>query len=121
MITGSCLCGATRFRLNGSLSGARYCHCANCRKFAGVSPAAWAMAKSADLAVHCASAGKFNSGRGVRNFCRECGCPVWFESLDFPEIVGIPLGVIDEGEVPMPGMHLWVGSMPAWCQITKGT
>ena len=61
---------------------------------------------------------KFNSGRGIRCFCRLCGTPVWFESIDFPEIVGIPLGVIDSGDVPPPEMHLWVSSKPDWCNIT---
>ena len=60
---------------------------------------------------------RFNSGGGIRCFCGTCGSPVWFESLDHPEIVGIPLGVLDDGEIPSPEMHLWVQSKPQWCAI----
>ena len=60
---------------------------------------------------------KFNSGRGLRCFCSNCGSPVWFESLDYPEIVAIPLGVLDSGEIPAPEMHLWTQSKPTWCVI----
>ena len=59
----------------------------------------------------------FNSGKGLRCYCTQCGCPVWFESLDFPDVVGIPLGIIDEGDVPPPERHLWMDSKPEWCQV----
>ena len=113
-----CLCGKVSFRLLGRLHSARYCHCTNCRKFSGTSPAAWAMAQTADLeAAGDLPITRFDSGRGLRCFCTECGSPVWFESKEFPEIVGIPLGIIDSGDVPAPEMHLWVQSKPGWCAV----
>ena len=119
MIEGACLCGAVRILLSGALTSPRLCHCANCRKFSGTSPAAWAMAKRAELTVQPAepNISRYDSGRGLRCFCNVCGGPVWFESLDYPEIVGIPLGVIDNGDVPPPEVHLWVSSKPAWCTL----
>ncbi len=73
MIHGSCLCGAVSFLLDGQLRGVRYCHCANCRKFAGTSPATWAMADACELRVTTSDVqvSRFNSGRGVRCIC---GC-----------------------------------------------
>lgn len=62
--------------------------------------------------------GRYNSGRGIRCFCQQCGSAVWFESLDFPDVVGVPLGVIDSGAPPIPEMHLWVGSKPDWYDIS---
>ncbi len=118
MVKGSCLCGRVSFELDGELQAPRYCHCENCRKFSGTSPATWAMVNSSALQRdQTLPLGRFDSGRGIRCFCPQCGSPVWFESKDFPEIVGIPLGVIDEGEVPPPEMHLWVSSKPDWCVI----
>ena len=61
--------------------------------------------------------GRFNSGQGIRCFCQNCGSAVWFESIEFPDIVGIPLGAIDSGNPPPPEMHLWVSSKPDWCNI----
>ena len=119
MIHGSCLCGKQQFSLNGQLHSVRYCHCKNCRKFAGTSPATWAMANREELKSEPSntSVGRFDSGKGIRCFCRSCGSPLWFESKDYPNVVGIPLGAIDIGEVPTPEMHLWVGSRPAWCSM----
>lgn len=120
MIHGSCLCKSITFELGGELRSARYCHCENCRKFSGMSPAVWAMAESAQLAItsEAASIAQYDSGRGVRCFCSNCGSPLWFKSLDDPEIVAIPLGVLDDSDIPPPEKHLWVKSKPAWCAIT---
>ena len=118
MFTGSCLCGKVSFQLDGALTEPRYCHCANCRKFSGTSPAAWAMARSSQLRTHATTAvSEFNSGRGIRCFCSECGSSVWFKSIDYPDIVGIPLGTIESGDVPKPQMHLWITSKPDWCAL----
>ena len=70
--------------------------------------------------VITASVGAYVTDKGARKFCTGCGSPVWYESTDYPEVVGIPLGVIDSGEVPTPGMHLWVRSSPSWCAIVDG-
>ncbi len=115
-VEGSCLCGAVTFVLRGELTAVRRCWCTNCRKFSGTSPATWAMAKTAGMTRQGEKhVGRFDSGRGIRCFCRACGAPVWFESIEYPDIVGIPLGVIDRGEIPPPEMELWVRSKPDWC------
>lgn len=78
------------------------------------------MAESSRLTITSKNAeiSKFNSGRGIRCFCSQCGSPLWFESIDHPEIVAIPLGILDDADVPAPDMHLWVQSKPEWCAIT---
>ncbi len=120
MIEGSCLCGAVEFTIGGALRSPRYCHCVYCAKFTGTSPAAWAMADAAALTVtpDDPPVTKYNSGRGNRCFCARCGSPVWFESHDYPNIVAVPLGVLDGGDIPSPAMHIWTQSNPAWCTIT---
>jgi len=118
---GSCLCGSTQFTLRGKLRSARFCFCTNCTKFAGTAPATWAMADSASLKIETPGAPvtKYNSGRGLRCFCAKCGSPVWFESLEHPDIVAIPLGALDDGEIPVPAMNLWTRSRPGWCSIDE--
>ena len=122
MIEASCLCGRIIFTIHGELSSARTCHCTTCRKFSGTSPAAWAMARAADLRIDPeadleAAVTRYDSGRGIRCFCARCGSPVWFESKDYSDIVMIPLGVLDDGDVPTPSAHIFVGSKPGWCSI----
>jgi hypothetical protein len=115
----SCLCKSVQFTIDCELRSARFCYCANCTKFAGTSPAIWAMAKRSKIEFSTSdkSISKFDSGKGLRCFCTTCGSPVWFESLDYPQIIAIPLGVIDDGELPPAEMHIWVRSKRGWCAI----
>lgn len=119
MIRASCLCGSIAFTIGAELRASRCCYCKHCTKFAGTAPAVWAMADSATLNLVTSekSLARYDSGRGLRCFCTTCGSPVWFESKEHPEIVAIPLGVVDAGDVPAPEAHIWVSSRPDWCEI----
>ena len=116
MIKGSCLCGAVAIEIQGSLHGVRFCHCTDCRKFSGTGYAAWGLVGTSQLAVVplVPKVTKFNSGGGLRVFCSACGSPLWYEPADRPQFRGIPLGVIDEGGVAKPEMHVWTKSKAAW-------
>jgi hypothetical protein len=60
---------------------------------------------------------RYVSGRGIRCFCSACGSPLWFESRESSDILALPMGIFDEGDLPRPAMHIWTGSKPAWCEI----
>lgn len=119
MTKGSCLCGAVSFEIQGPLHNARYCHCANCRKFSGTSNAAWGLAQTSQITIAPSVPGvtKFDSGGGLRVFCTACGSPLWYEPAGLPQYRGIPLGAIDEGDVATPEMHVWIKSKVAWESI----
>jgi hypothetical protein len=120
MIKGSCLCGAVSWEIQGPLYRARYCHCTNCRKFAGTDYAAWALAETSQLTIAPLEPNvtKFNSGGGLRVFCSACGSPLWYEPTDRPKVRGIPLGAIDEGAVAKPEMHVWTQSKVSWGTVS---
>jgi hypothetical protein len=120
MLKGSCLCGAVSMEIQGNLHSARYCHCANCRKFSGTDHAAWGLAETSQLALTPSDPNvtKFNSGGGLRVFCSVCGSPLWYEPAGLPQFRGIPLGVIDAGGVARPAMHVWTKSKAAWASIS---
>ena len=119
MLKGSCLCGAVSIEIRGAIHSARFCHCGTCRKFSGTASAAWGLAKASDLTVMDpqSSVATYDSGGGLRAFCRSCGSPLWYEPAAVPAFRGIPLGVIDEGEVPTPMMHVWTQSKVSWASI----
>jgi hypothetical protein len=118
---GSCLCGGVSYEIEGSTHNARYCHCANCRKFSGTAYAAWGLVQTSHLTVApSAAVTKYDSGGGLRVFCAACGSPVWFEPAGMPQYRGIPLGVVDDRSVPAPQMHVWTRSKVPWASITDG-
>lgn len=121
MIKGSCLCGGVSLQIEGELRNARFCHCVNCRKFSGAGYAAWGLVETAQLSVAPPdfAVSKFDSGGGLRVFCSSCGSPLWYEPAGMPQYRGIPLGIIDEGAVPSPSMHVWIQSKVAWASFAE--
>ena len=119
MIKASCLCGAVALEINGPLRNARFCHCANCRKFSGTGYAAWGLVATEQLKISAApsSVSRYNSGGGFRAFCASCGSPLWYEPEGRPQYRGIPLGIVDEGDVPTPAMHVWTRSKVSWTSL----
>jgi hypothetical protein len=119
MLKGRCLCGRVSFEIHGAIHSARYCHCATCRKFSGTACAAWGVIQANHLIVTGAESGvtRFDSGGGLRAFCSSCGSPLWYEPANVPAFRGIPLGVIDEGDIPTPEMHVWMKSKVSWASI----
>ena len=117
---GSCLCGGVSIEISGPIHNARYCHCTNCRKFSGTAYAAWGLVQTAQLSIAKSETDvtKYESGRGRRVFCASCGSPLWYEPADLPQYRGIPLGVIDDGNVAPPAMHVWTQSKVPWVSIT---
>ena len=116
---GSCLCGRVSLESRGTIHNGRICHCTNCRKFSGTASAAWGLVQADHLSVRGTEhVTKYDAGSGgLRVFCSSCGSPLWYEPANVPAFRGIPLGVIDEGDVPTPGMHVWTKSKVSWASM----
>jgi hypothetical protein len=80
MKTGSCLCGAVAFTVNGPMQDALACHCIQCRKQTGnywtsssVADADLVFDKKAGLKWYAAS------DQAKRGFCGECGSTLFWK------------------------------------------
>lgn len=120
MRTGSCLCGAVRFRTRGALRGVVYCHCTQCRKQSGHFVAA-TNAKDADIAIEGEQAIKWYqaSDAAKRGFCATCGSLLFWKHNDLDSISIMagsfdrPSGLADEG-------HIFVGDKGDYYEICDG-
>jgi hypothetical protein len=120
MLTGSCLCGSVRFRIDGKLGPAGYCHCSQCRKASGSAFAANAPVRRK---YHSFTRGEgsireFESSPGkFRAFCSHCGSPLYSRLEAEPETLRIRLGTLDQDPGRRPLAHVWVGSKAPWHTI----
>ena len=123
MLTGSCLCGGIAYEIVGPLTQPLYCHCSMCRKAqgsafrarAGVATVDFHFIRGAELVTYYES-----SPREYRGFCRVCGSPIHTRFDDRPEVLGLPLGLLDQDPGIRPGFHVFVGSKAPWHEITDG-
>ena len=102
MKTGSCLCGALAFEINGPMGPVTACHCSQCRKQTGNY---WASFHVADADLHFTRKGGLkwftSSEFAKRGFCKECGSTLFWKMNDSAETSVCP-GSID-GKT---GLHL---------------
>lgn len=117
MHTGSCLCGAVRFEVEGPLAPIQLCCCGQCRKAQGsafganipVSSAAFRLVSGeAELKEYRSSPGK------RRVFCGVCGSPVFSQRDETPEVMRLRAGSLDEPVETRPGFWFYTASQASW-------
>src|SRR5207253_1988122 len=93
--TGSCLCGAVCYEVNGPLRDVVNCHCAMCRKTQGHIGAYTAAARAA-LRITESRGLKWyaSSAKARRGFCAECGGTLFWDGGG-REMVSIAAGTLD--------------------------
>jgi len=119
-VTGTCLCGAVRFRVTLPTLFCAHCHCSMCRRNHGAAYVTWfgiarerlALEAGADVLVRHAS-----SEHGSRSFCGRCGSSLFCESTRHPDHVDVVLasmlGPIDRA----PAMHVYFDSRADWTDV----
>ncbi len=121
MKTGSCLCGAVKYKVSGHLSPVIACHCEQCRKQTGNYMSATA-AGDGDLEIADSPALKWyrSSATAMRGFCSECGSVLFWkgDGLDYTSITAGSLdgktGLALEG-------HIFCANAGDYYEIAGGT
>ena len=119
--TGSCLCGAVHYELNGAIGEIVQCHCSKCRKANGTAYATNAPIAKADFKL---TAGedvlkRYASSVGTqRYFCGNCGSPIISIKADTPDFYRLRIGTLDTKIAQSPVCHIFTASKAEWEQIT---
>ncbi|MCZ7680221.1 MAG: GFA family protein [Sandaracinaceae bacterium] len=123
MHRGSCLCGAVRFEVEGSLPPPDACHCTKCRKHSGHVLASTDV-KRAALTVHGAEHVRWyrSSEKVRRGFCETCGSSLFFDPLDQAkhDWIGVAMGAFDGPTETSLKIHIFVGDKGDYYEIADG-
>lgn len=117
---GSCLCGGVQYEVRGPLGDIIQCHCRRCRKATGTAFAINSPIAKADFYLlqgqHLLKS--FTTTTGVsRNFCSECGSPIYSVKADLPDVYRLRIGSLDTPIEQKPTCHFYVGSKAEWEDI----
>lgn len=120
MKTGSCLCGAVKFEVNGKLRPTIACHCTQCRKQTGSYMSATSCADKELVLTRQDGLKWFRSSpEAQRGFCKECGS-VLFWKQDGSDTTSISAGAIDGASgAPLEG-HIFCESAGDYYEIAGG-
>ena len=120
MHTGSCLCGAISFEVEGELSPPDACHCSQCRRQSGHYWASTDVPREA-LTIR----GEENitwypsSERVRRGFCATCGSVLFWDPPERQKI-GVAMGAFDKPTGTRLGTHIFVIDQGDYYDIADG-
>jgi len=122
-LTGRCLCEAISYEIEGSLGPIFNCHCSKCRRWHGAAFRTRASIKKSQLkwvtGEHLLS--KFHSSDNViKTFCSVCGSNLMSFYENDPDLVGVPLGGLEQDPESTPVANIFVGSKAPWYELTDG-
>tara|TARA_Y100001978_G_scaffold198736_1_gene211681 strand:- start:595 stop:1077 length:483 start_codon:yes stop_codon:yes gene_type:complete len=110
---GGCLCGETRYQLEGAAVAEIICHCADCKKQTGSSYSVIAGFTQdqfkwiADKQIKHFETGGDSGGSVKRFFCGECGSPLLSDASATPGLYWIKTGSLDDSSWVKPSMEIY--------------
>lgn len=118
--SGSCLCGAVRFTVEGELAPPSACHCSKCRKHTGHYEAGTDVPRSAVTITGEDHLTWFQSSEKVRRgSCRTCGSSLFFDPV-FRDWIGIMMGAFDTPTRTRIALHIFVADKGDYYDIADG-
>ena len=118
-VTGGCLCGAVRYRVEGEPINSRVCHCRLCQKAVGAPFNARILYRREDVALEGRYATAHSSPDLLRGFCPACGTSV-FTQRPSAGTTSVTAGSLDDPGVFRPASHIWISSKQPWLVIADG-
>ena len=117
MHEGSCLCGAVRVTVKGSLPPPTACHCSRCRKHSGHFEASTDVPREAVTIIGEEYVTWFQSSPKVRRgFCSVCGSSLFFDPphLDW---IAVAMGAFDGPTGTRLAKHIFVADKGDYYEI----
>ncbi len=120
-LTGGCLCGGVRFRIDAPLVSSSWCHCTRCQRRTGTAASANGATVPGSLHVEQGEEllGAFvpSDDGWAKVFCTACGAPLWSEARDGSGKRGVRLGAIDGDPGVRPSARQYVDYAAVWDTI----
>ncbi|HNY77281.1 MAG: GFA family protein [Sedimentisphaerales bacterium] len=124
ILRGGCLCGAVRYECAGDPGSASYCHCDDCKRATGGPYTVGVLVRAADLRILSGEVKGYttiaDSGRKItRQFCPECGSPLFTRAEKCPDLVFLKAGSLDEPRRVKPSCQTWTKRAVPWAYIDE--
>ncbi len=115
IVTGGCLCGDIRYRINSTPVEALYCHCKMCRSAHGAPIVAWLTVPRTGFSITAGDPVAYNSSaKAIRCSCGRCGTPLTWQAIDSPGLIDVGIATLDDPAAVEPSLHIWTESRIAW-------
>jgi len=120
---GGCLCGQVRYEVSGDPLAVVLCHCINCQKQSGSTFSFNIIGQSDQISLQgnvSTYVDENDSGDPVnRNFCGNCGSPIYSEILTQGKLIAVKIGTLDDTRDLEPQSQVWCISKQNWLSLNS--
>ena len=120
---GRCLCGQVRYEVSGDPLAVVLCHCINCQKQSGSTFSFNIIGQSDQISLQgnvSTYVDENDSGDPVnRNFCGNCGSPIYSEILTQGNLIAVKIGTLDDTRDLEPQSQVWCISKQNWLSLNS--
>lgn len=118
-LAGGCLCGGTRYVLEGAWEEIGDCHCADCRRASGAPFVTWGTVKREGMKLVCGAVRDVPHAKRLRSFAACCGTPLFFaEAADTPTI-DVTIASLDDPAPWAPQLAIWLEDRLPWVVLNE--
>jgi hypothetical protein len=118
MITGGCLCGASRYEASAAPVRGVICHCSLCRKHSGAPALAFVHFPRGAFRWLGREPQRYRSSRfAERGFCPTCGSTLSMHEEVIADRVQVTVGSLDEPNRVRIGDHVWTQEQLEWFDV----
>ncbi len=124
VMCGGCLCGSVRYEYDGRPGESSYCHCDDCKRATGGPYTVGVLSKADKLRIVSGNVKSYttrgDSGREItRQFCPECGSPLFTRGEHCAGFVYIKAGSLDKPELVKPSCQIWTERAVKWAYVDE--
>lgn len=122
ILSGGCLCGGVRYRIDGEYRDVICCHCENCRRTHGHIAAYTALQRS-DLIMDSEQTLQWYHDASPdtwRGFCNRCGASLFWDARDGRERISVAAGSLDDSRDLKTIGHVFVSEAGSYYEIDDG-
>jgi hypothetical protein len=122
VLSGGCLCGGVRYRIDGKYRDVICCHCENCRRTHGHIAAYTALQRS-DLILDSEQTLQWYHDASPdtwRGFCNRCGASLFWDARDGCARISVAAGSLDDSRDLKTIGHVFVSEAGNYYEIDDG-
>jgi hypothetical protein len=121
---GMCGCGAIRFACTPAGAQAVHCFCRDCQKATGGAFATVVGVPAADFSLLAGVPRSWivtgtSGGRVERQFCGDCGSPLFTVADHAPGFVFVKAGAFDDASWLQPRLACWTSRELPWARVPR--
>ena len=111
---GGCLCGKTRYQLNGSPRPGSICYCLDCRRASAAPGVAWVSVRRENFLLLFGELKQVQHADRFRSFATCCGTPVFIQDAADSEWIDVTTCSMDNPEAYPPQAAIWIEDRLCW-------